>query len=372
MEDNLITLAIHTYEKALILKSLLENEGIESYIQNVNLIQPMVSSGVRIRIKESDLPRALRVVDRAKLSEGEEEWPSSDSEPFKLNRVLVPIDFSAYSQRAADVAIHFAAKAKSEVQFFHAYYVPIASGVLPIEVTFTGELFSGESLHIIQEKVHKDMESFVATLKKRMADGEIPLVKFKTIIQEGIPEEEIIRFSKSYKPALIVMGTRGKNQHHDDFLGSVTAEVIDRIKIPVFAIPEASRINKIEDVKNLAFIAQFSQKDLISFDKLMRMNSDADFKVHFLHISNKIDQWDEVSLTGMQDYILKMYPKLKATYGIIDGRNVFSSMEDYIRKYDIDAIAMTVHKRNIFATLFHPSIANQMLFHTDTPILVMK
>ncbi|MFZ4456044.1 MAG: universal stress protein [Bacteroidales bacterium] len=372
MEDNLITLAIHTYEKALILKSMLENEGIETYIQNVNLIQPMVSSGVRIRIKESDLPRALQVVNRAKLNETEEEWPTSDSEHFKLNKVLVPIDFSSYSQRAADVAIHFAATAKSEVVFFHAYYVPIASGVLPIEVTFTGELFSGESLHIMQEKVQKDMEVFVKTLKQRMVDGVIPHVKFKTIIQEGIPEEEIIRFSKSYKPAMIVMGTRGKSQHNDDYLGSVTAEVIDRSRIPVFAIPEASRINKMEDVKNLAFIAQFNQKDLISFDKLMRMNSEVTFQVHFLHISNKMDQWDEVSLTGMQDYLQKMYPNLRSTYGIIDGKDVFNSMEDYIRKYDIDAIAMTAHRRNIFATLFYPSIANQMLFHTDTPILVMK
>ena len=138
MEDNLITLAIHTYEKALILKSLLENEGIETYIQNVNLIQPMVSSGVRIRIKESDLQKALQVVDKAKLSTDEDEWPSTDSDKFKLKRIMVPIDFSSYSMRAADMAINIAAKTGSEVVFLHAYCVPIASGVLPIEVTFTG------------------------------------------------------------------------------------------------------------------------------------------------------------------------------------------------------------------------------------------
>ncbi|MDD2797022.1 MAG: universal stress protein [Bacteroidales bacterium] len=372
MEDKLITLAIHTYEKALILKSLLENEGIETYIQNVNLIQPMVSSGVRIRIKEGDLPKALQIVDKAKLSIEEEEWPSTDPENFKLNRIMVPIDFSSYSLRATDMAINMAALYHAEVVFFHAYYVPITSGVLPIEVTFTGELFSGESLHIIQQKMNKEMAHFVATLKKRMQDNELPRVKFKTIIQEGIPEEEIIRYSKTYKPAMIVMGTRGKSPKNIDYLGSVTAEVIDRSKIPVLAIPEASRIKRMEDIKNMAFIAQFNQKDLISFDKMMRMNSDVNFEVHFLHISNKMDRWDEVSLTGMQEYLQKMYPNLKATYGIIDGTDVFGSMEDYIRKYDIDAIAMTAHKRNIFATLFYPSIANQMLFHTDTPILVLK
>ena len=54
MEDKLVTLAILTYAKAQILKNVLENEGIETYIHNVNQIQPVVSSGVRVRIKESD------------------------------------------------------------------------------------------------------------------------------------------------------------------------------------------------------------------------------------------------------------------------------------------------------------------------------
>lgn len=44
MEEKLVTLAILTYSKAQILKNVLENEGIEAYIHNVNLIQPVVSS----------------------------------------------------------------------------------------------------------------------------------------------------------------------------------------------------------------------------------------------------------------------------------------------------------------------------------------
>ena len=51
-EDRLITVAIYTYEKAQIIKGILENEGIPVAIQNVNLIQPVVSSGVRIRIRK--------------------------------------------------------------------------------------------------------------------------------------------------------------------------------------------------------------------------------------------------------------------------------------------------------------------------------
>ena len=70
MEKQLVTLAIHTYEKAQILKTLLEAEGIEAYIHNVNQIQPVISAGVRVRINEKDLPHALRIIeDRRECSQ---------------------------------------------------------------------------------------------------------------------------------------------------------------------------------------------------------------------------------------------------------------------------------------------------------------
>ena len=67
MDDRLITIAIHTYERALELKSLLESEGIEAVLQNVNLSSPIISSGVRVRIKEHDLPAALRIIENREI-----------------------------------------------------------------------------------------------------------------------------------------------------------------------------------------------------------------------------------------------------------------------------------------------------------------
>ena len=58
-----ITLAIHTFRYALRLKSLLESEGIAAALQNVNLSEPGVNAGVRVRIDERDLPKALRIIE---------------------------------------------------------------------------------------------------------------------------------------------------------------------------------------------------------------------------------------------------------------------------------------------------------------------
>ncbi|MDE7136782.1 MAG: universal stress protein, partial [Muribaculaceae bacterium] len=91
-DDRLITVAIHTYDKAVALKNLLEHEGVIAVLQNVNLSTPVVSSGVRVRIKESDLPLALRIIENYDIFIDN---AGTDDEHQKM--VLVPIDFSDYS-----------------------------------------------------------------------------------------------------------------------------------------------------------------------------------------------------------------------------------------------------------------------------------
>lgn len=117
MEDKLVTLAILTYTKAQILKNVLENEGIETYIHNVNQIQPVVSSGVRLRIKESDLPRALKITESSTwLSEsivGEKE-PKTEN---KSNKILIPVDFSNYSMKACEFAFNLAKTENADTRF---------------------------------------------------------------------------------------------------------------------------------------------------------------------------------------------------------------------------------------------------------------
>ena len=74
----------------------------------MNQIQPVVSSGVRLRIKESDLPHALKITESsAWLSEsivGEKETKKGE----KSNKILIPVDFSSYSMKACEFAFNLA------------------------------------------------------------------------------------------------------------------------------------------------------------------------------------------------------------------------------------------------------------------------
>lgn len=322
MEDKLVTLAILTYAKAQILKNVLENEGIETYIHNVNQIQPVVSSGVRVRIKESDLPHALKITESSA-------WLSEEVVGEKMpqiekgsNKVLIPVDFSSYSLKACEFGFNFAKNIDAEVVLLHVYFTPIYATSLPYG-------------------------------------------------REGIPEEEILRYSKENRPRIIIMGTRGKNQKDIDLIGSVTAEVIERSRVPVLAIPENTPFKEFNAVKRIAFITNFDQRDLIAFDSLINSLKPFCFSVSLIHLADVKDTWNEIKLGGIKEYFQKQYPQLEIHYDVVKNDDFLNSLDEYIKTNHIDIITLTSYKRNIFSRLFNPGIARKMIFHSDTPLLVI-
>ena len=207
-DDKLITIAIYTYEKAQIIKSILESEGIPVMIQNVNLIQPVISSGVRVRINEKDLPHALQILEQYPLmKEGDSAEPDLKEHP---KHILVPIDFSDYSMKACQIGFDFAHRIGADIMLFHAYFSPYYPGAIPLTDSINYDLNEEEALKQVQERVNQEIGCFTDTLHEKIKSGELPDVSFSYTLREGIPEDEINLFSRSYKPVLIIMGTRGK------------------------------------------------------------------------------------------------------------------------------------------------------------------
>ncbi|WP_085536089.1 universal stress protein [Massilibacteroides vaginae] len=366
MESKLITLAIHTFERAQILKTILESEGIEVYIHNVNQIQPVVSAGVRVRIKESDLPHALRVIEDVKWFEEPEKEPEE-----KDKVILIPVDFSDYSLTACEIGINHAERMGAEVVLFHAYFSPFFPSAIPMTDSIIYQAGENEAMINTRKKVEDDMKILMAELDKKIKEAELPDVKITALLREGIPEEEIITYAKEIRPILIVMGTRGKSQKEADLIGSVSGEVIEISKVPVLVIPEKVPFNAINNVKNIAFATSFNQEDLVMFDRFMEIIKGYDLNIHLFNISTSRNEWNEIRLTGVREYFKKQYPEASITHTVLDDGDLLLAVERFVREKNIDIIALSTYRRNLLARIFNPSIARKMLFHTDTPLLVM-
>ena len=110
MEDKLITIAVHNYARAEILRTRLEAEGVKCYLKNINLIHSVISGGVKVRVNSRDLEKALRIVEKVSDQFREEYQDEEEVSDRSVQRILVPIDFSDYSINACRYAIGLAEK----------------------------------------------------------------------------------------------------------------------------------------------------------------------------------------------------------------------------------------------------------------------
>ena len=218
------------------------------------------------------------------------------------------------------------------------------------------------------------MEDLAKIIDKKIEDGIYPKVKYTCLLREGVPEEEILSYARHENPLIIVMGTRGEHQENLELIGSVTAEVIERSPVFVYAIPEQAPSKSIEDIHKVALFTSFDQRDLIAFDSLIKTFKDNQFEITFIHINSHEEKrtWNEITLAGIKEYFKKQYPQLEFDYVAVDESHLLNNIDQFIQTNKIDVICTSNYKRNIFARLFNPSMARKMLFHSNTPLLIIK
>lgn len=370
--DRFITVAIHTYDKAISLRALLEREGIEVQFRNVNIEQPVVASGIRVRIRENDLPLALRIIENIDIFTSPVGPPHGANPSLPL---LVPVDFSDISAKAVQSAFALAQIHRTRIVLLHTYIDPYIAGALQLTDSRNYELADSKSREKMQASAETQMRHFASRLRDKIKDGELPPVKFDTAVVEGVPEDAIIEYTRTQNPFVIIMGTRDSKQKERDMIGSVTAEVLDKCRFPVLAIPSKNP-EKWIDPNNcrILFISGYEQEDILAIDTLYRL---------FPHIKAS------VTIAGMPDkkrlrrrssaeaaeslcrYCTENFKK----YKFATADSVMSNSPEAIEKLEAEGnfsiIVIPNKRKNAFSRFFSPSLASTILFAADIPMLVI-
>jgi nucleotide-binding universal stress UspA family protein len=138
-----------------------------------------------------------------------------------LRKVLVPLDISAPARGALAVALTWASALRERAQGAAGTEL-IALHVAPDEPV-TGDQNP-------RARLKADVESVRSTF------AEFAGVALREEIESGAPARVILQRARSADAGLIVMGTRG-HQPQQDFLGSVSLEVVTRATQPVLLVP---------------------------------------------------------------------------------------------------------------------------------------
>lgn len=147
------------------------------------------------------------------------------SEDRPLSRIVVPLDGSDSSFRAARYAINIAKPADAEIVFMHAV-------VKPPYVEY-----KGAGLVIVRyiEEAKRQADKWYKDL------GEIAKqqgVKFsaETILDVTSAADSIVNYAQNKKADLIVIGTKGRTGVKRFLLGSVASGVVSHAKCSVLVV----------------------------------------------------------------------------------------------------------------------------------------
>lgn len=147
----------------------------------------------------------------------------------QLKRIVVPLDFSAYSKQALAYATAYASKFGASLYILHvieeqlhpAYYV-------------TGDVSIFKLIPDLREKSHTALQQF--------AGKEIPKnIEHSFHIREGRAHNEIVNFGEEQDADLIVITTHGLSGLDHLLIGSTTEKVVRKAKCPVLAVKAKTR-----------------------------------------------------------------------------------------------------------------------------------
>jgi nucleotide-binding universal stress UspA family protein len=143
----------------------------------------------------------------------------------KISNIVVAIDGSDQSQKAADYALSLAKEKNAKV-----------SAVAVIHF-HQSDAFRG-STQTLDKFVKKQASTAYGWLDSIKEDADKNNVKFesKVIMAKTNIPEEIIKYAKDKKSDLIVMGTRGRTGFKKILLGSVASAVITHAGCPVMVV----------------------------------------------------------------------------------------------------------------------------------------
>ena len=196
--------------------------AVESHAADLVVMGTHGHAGLKHAFLGSVAERTIRSVDRPVLAVKEE--VAKAGEPIR--RILLAVDFSAHSDRAADVAAALGPRLTARVDVPHAFDLP--RDYMPYASDFAMEL---------EQRIHASAAEGLEHVRERLARSRVPVTLHS---RRGHPSEVIAEMAVELGAQLIVMGTRGSSGLPHVLLGSVAERTLRAAPCSVLVVKAGS------------------------------------------------------------------------------------------------------------------------------------
>lgn len=147
----------------------------------------------------------------------------------KIEKILVPTDFSENSIYALGYAKYFAKSFGARLYILHVIH----------EILGITNFYAP---HISVEKIEGDMFNVAEYMMEKLCMENLPeLNDYEPAVVIGLPPQEIIRVAEEKGIDMIVMGTHGRSVLEKAIFGNTAEKVVKNAPCPVLTVRQPER-----------------------------------------------------------------------------------------------------------------------------------
>jgi nucleotide-binding universal stress UspA family protein len=198
-------------------------------------------------------------------------------------------------------------------------------------------------------------------------------IKITSTVQNYKIFKEMDSLAKEYDADLIVMGSHGSSGVREVFVGSNTEKVVRTSTVPVLVIKNRTMNFTVD---KMVFACDFSPEYIPAFKKAKELAEmfDSTFQLLYINTPERFMRSSEMTartfdfLTQAADGNIDLYDSIQYYCDKTIEEGIFSFSSDY----NIDVIAIPTHGRRGLAHFFAGSIGEELVNHSDIPVLTLK
>jgi nucleotide-binding universal stress UspA family protein len=268
-------------------------------------------------------------------------------------KIIVPVDFSNPSIIAARYAIALAEQLNmAKVILLHCILPEATPGMEKKLKDILLQEAENELQHCIKELIPKNHSGL--HLEYDVIFGDVP--------------EKIIQKIEDEKSDLVVMGTTGSGGIKKIFIGSNTAQVVDKnLTCPTLVVPPETKISIPHKI-----VYTTDLKDSVSETPIVAAFAKIfNAQLEVVHITDDLHEPND-SATDQKSYeFVKQNNYSKIRYKSYIHPDVVEGIEKYIKENGADMVAMFSRRKTIFENWFDIGITREMSYHCDVPLLAI-
>lgn len=268
----------------------------------------------------------------------------------KIEKILIPTDYSDNATNAANYGFKLAEMLGAEVLLFHAYHFPLTTSE---DMVYIAEMKDGE-----EEKLSEEREKF---------QHQFPKVKLTSLVEYGSAVDLIASISDRKNIDLIVMGTKGETNALDAVLGSVASNTINSTEKSLLIVPDETKEFKLSEF--LLATDYHVMPDTNTYAPLLQLLDKTNASLDIVNVKDEIDLKDVPSREEIKTK--ELFSNHKFSHHFLEADNVEEALFDFAVVNNCDLIVILTKHYNLWQRIWHTSMAKQLSLHSTIPLLIL-